>query len=156
MQRIYNVGQYVCIVTIFVFAVNGCATIFQGSSDKINVRSEIEGTWIPVSGELGGRPFPEKVLRTMKLILTDTSYTAMVGGALDIGTLALYSSYQPGAMDIVGTEGPNKGRTILSIYEVLGDTLRICYDLAGKTRPTQFTTKPNTQLFLVSYSRAKL
>src|SRR4051794_40819519 len=35
-------------------------------------------------------------------------------------------------MDITGTSGPNKGKTILAIYEQKGDTLRICYDLSGK------------------------
>ena len=48
---------------------------------------------------------------------------------------------EPKAMDITGTEGPNVGRTILAIYERNGDVLRVCYDLAGKTRPTEFETE---------------
>jgi hypothetical protein len=36
-----------------------------------------------------------------------------------------------------------------------GDTLRICYDLSGKSRPTQFKTKEETQLFLVTYKQEK-
>jgi uncharacterized protein (TIGR03067 family) len=56
-------------------------------------------------------------------------------------------------MDILGTEGPNKGKTFLAIYELTGDSLKICYDLEGKTRPTEFRTNPGTQLFLVLYKR---
>ena len=58
-------------------------------------------------------------------------------------------------MDIVGTDGPNKGKTILGIYELKEDTLRICYDLTGKGRPTEFVTKKDAPLFLVVYKRAK-
>ena len=58
-------------------------------------------------------------------------------------------------MDITGTDGPNKGETILAIYERDGDALRVCYDLSGKSRPTEFKTKAGTQLFLVTYKREK-
>ena len=36
-----------------------------------------------------------------------------------------------------------------------GDTLRICYDLSGKSRPAEFKTEKGTQLFLVTYKREK-
>jgi uncharacterized protein (TIGR03067 family) len=62
---------------------------------------------------------------------------------------------KPKELDIVGTDGPNKGKTILAIYEQDGDTLRICYDLSGKGRPTEFKTKEGTQSFLVTYVREK-
>ncbi len=61
----------------------------------------------------------------------------------------------PKTMDIKGTKGPNKGKTFLTIYELKGDELKVCYDLSGKARPTEFATKPDTQLFLVTYRRAK-
>ena len=58
-------------------------------------------------------------------------------------------------MDITGTEGPNKGKTFQAIYELDGDTLKVCYDLSGKGRPTEFKTAEGTQLFLVIYTREK-
>ena len=47
----------------------------------------------------------------------------------------------------------DKGPAILAIFEPDGDTLRICYDLSGKARPTEFSTKEGTKLFLVTYKR---
>jgi uncharacterized protein (TIGR03067 family) len=58
-------------------------------------------------------------------------------------------------LDITGTEGPNKGKTILGIYEKTGDTLRVCYDLGGKARPVEFKTEKGTLHFLVTYERQK-
>lgn len=62
---------------------------------------------------------------------------------------------EPKALDIAGTEGPNKGRTILAIYEQGGDTLPVCYDLSGKGRPAGFRTKEGTRLLLVGYKLQK-
>ncbi len=41
------------------------------------------------------------------------------------------------------------------IYELEGDTLRVCYDLSGKKRPGEFKTAEGTQLYLVTYTRKK-
>jgi uncharacterized protein (TIGR03067 family) len=78
-----------------------------------------------------------------------------VGKVVDQGTVKLDASAKPKAMDITGTEGPNKGKMIPAIYERDGDTLRVCYNLNGKGRPTEFKTEKGTQLFLVTYTREK-
>jgi uncharacterized protein (TIGR03067 family) len=57
-------------------------------------------------------------------------------------------------MDITGTAGPNKGKTIPAIYEVTADTLKVCYALEGP-RPDAFRTGPGDKRLLVSYKRAK-
>lgn len=52
-------------------------------------------------------------------------------------------------MDII--DGRNKGKTLLAIYELNGDILRVCYDLTGKVRPTEFKTRKSELLFLATY-----
>ena len=115
----------------------------------------IEGTWLPSSAELGGKKLDDEVRKTIKLVVKYDKYTVTVGAAVDQGTVKLNPSAKPKALDITGTEGPNKGKTILAIYERNGDTLRVCYDLSGNSRPTDFKTKVGTQLFLVTYKREK-
>ncbi len=116
---------------------------------------KIQGTWKPVTAELGGKPFPQEVLKTIKLVLTDGKYTVTVGEQKDEGTVKLDPAKNPRAMDIVGTKGPNQGKTIPAIYELTDTTLRICYNLDGKGRPKAFKTKAGTRLFLVEYKRQK-
>ena len=115
----------------------------------------LEGTWLPSAAELGGKKFPDKVRKTIKLVVRGDRYTVTLGKKVDKGTIKSNPSAKPKALDITGTEGPNKGKTILAIYERDGDTLRICYDLSGKNRPTEFETRADTQLFLVTYKRQK-
>jgi uncharacterized protein (TIGR03067 family) len=61
----------------------------------------------------------------------------------------------PKAMEVTGTAGPNKGKTFPAIYELIGDTLTVCYDLSGKARPSEFKSKAGTHLFLATYKRVK-
>ena len=124
----------------------------RGGDVKDNDQS-IQGTWLPSAAELGGRKFPDDVRKSMKLVVKDDNYTVTVGTEPDQGTLKLDPSAKPKTMDITGTEGPNKGKRILAIYECSGDTLRVCYDLDGKSRPTEFKTKAGTKLFLVIYKK---
>jgi len=115
----------------------------------------IEGTWLPATAEIAGKPFPDEYRKMMMLVVKGDNYTVTVGKSLDRGTVKLKLSAKPKEMDITGTEGPNKGKTIRAIYKRDGDTLRICYDLSGKGRPAEFKTKEGTQLFLVTYKREK-
>jgi uncharacterized protein (TIGR03067 family) len=115
----------------------------------------LQGTWLPSAAELGGKMFPDEVRKTIKLVVKDDKYTVTVGKEVDQGTVKLNPAAKPKEMDITGTDGPNKGKTFLAIYERDGDTLRVCYDLSGKSRPTEFKTKEGTQLFLVTYKREK-
>lgn len=115
----------------------------------------MNGTWKPVTAELAGEQWSKEILDSMKLIVKDGNYTVRVGEGSDEGTVKHDPAKSPKTMDITGTKGPNEGKTFLAIYELKGDELRVCYDLSGKSRPAEFATKPDTQLFLVKYRRAK-
>jgi len=114
-------------------------------------RKTIKGTWVIVEAELGGQKLPDEGVKGTKLILTGGKYRYQN----DYGDYKLYSSEKIKAMDIIGVEGPNKGKRFLAIYELDGDKLKICYDLAGKTRPTKFKTEAGTMQFLVTYQRER-
>lgn len=117
--------------------------------------AKITGVWEPVSAEFAGQPFSPETLKTMKLILKADGYSAKVGDVIDEGKLKLDTSKTPKTMDIIGTLGPNKDKTFLAIYELNGDTLRICYDLSEKSRPTEFKSAKDSQLLVASYKRVK-
>jgi uncharacterized protein (TIGR03067 family) len=115
----------------------------------------IDGTWLPSAAELGGKMFPDEVRTTIKLVVKGDKYTLTAGKVVDQGTVKLNPSAKPKTLDITGIDGPNKGKTMLAIYERKGDTLRVCYDLSGKGRPMEFKTETGTKLFLVTYKREK-
>ncbi len=115
----------------------------------------IQGDWKPVKAELGGQPLPEEVLKTISMKLQDGKYDVSVGGRPDKGTYTINPSTEPKSISVSGTEGPNKGKVFPAIYELKGDSLKICYDLSGKQRPSTFQTSAGTRLYLVTYARSK-
>jgi uncharacterized protein (TIGR03067 family) len=125
------------------------------SQDADDERKLLQGAWLPTAAELSENPFDEATLKAMKLVVEGDKYTVTVGKSIDKGSIKIDPAAKPKTMDIIGADGPSKGKTILAIYELTGDTLRVCYDLTGKVRPTEFKTKKGELLFLATYRRAK-
>jgi uncharacterized protein (TIGR03067 family) len=138
-----------CICLAVAASLTACAV------DKQDDAKALQGTWLPSKAELSGQPMTEAVLKSISLKLENGRYEVFVGGQPDKGTYTLDSSSKPKGMVITGTDGPNLGKTYPAIYELTGDTLRICYDLSGAKRPAEFKSIAGTQLYLVTYSRKK-
>ncbi len=139
---------------VVVFAVLFSFTLAVRADDTKDADA-MQGAWLPATAELGGKMFPDEVRKSIKLVIKDGAYTVTVGKAVDKGTVKLDPAAKPKKMEITGTEGPNKGKMIPAIYELDSDTLRICYDLTGKSHPKEFKTTEGTQLYLVTYKREK-
>jgi uncharacterized protein (TIGR03067 family) len=115
-----------------------------------------QGTWQMVTAEIAGQKMPDAFAKSTRLVVQGDKYTVTVTNEhTDQGTVKLNASANPRQMDITGTDGPNKGKTFKAIYERHGDSLRVCYDLSGKSRPTEFKTRPGTPLFLANYKLTK-
>jgi uncharacterized protein (TIGR03067 family) len=136
-----------CIAMLFVASAL--------AQDAATDQKALQGTWTPTSGEVAGKKFPEALLKMMSLTINGDKYVVKAGEVTDQGTVKIDVSKKLKAMDIVGTEGPTKGKKMLAIYELDGDTLRVCYDLTGKERPTEFKSTKESGHFLATYQRAK-
>ena len=138
---------------ILCFSLAASLTAFAGAAT--NDTATVQGSWKPAVAELGGHPMSEALLKTISLKLDDGKYEVFVGTEPDRGTYTIDPTTTPKQMTIKGTEDPNHGRTFPAIYEISGDTLRICYDLSGANTPATFKTMAGTKLYLVTYQRVK-
>lgn len=105
--------------------------------------NSLDGSWIPIRQEIGGKELPAVVFQTQKLIINDTTYL-FTAESVDKGSLV----YKNGQMDIYGKEGVNKGKHFTAIYKLDNDQLTICYNLKGDSYPADFETKSKPTLFL--------
>jgi len=135
--------------SLIVVALGG----FSGPS--VDDAKAIQGTWAPTTAILAGQPMPESVVKSISLKLADGKYQVLVGTAPDDGTYTIDPNAKPKSITVTGTVGPNAGKTYPAIYELKGDTLRICYDLSGAKRPSEFVSTTGTNLYLVTYVRTK-
>ena len=128
------------------------------ADDKADVEKELkkfEGTWTFESIESGGKAVPAADLKGIRVTFEGDKYTVKKGDeVIQAATQKLDPSRSPKTLDVTVAEGPNKGTVILGIYEISGDTLKVCFDPEGKRRPTEFKSASGSQT-LVVHKRVK-
>jgi len=133
------------LIIVALFLV---ASSFTPIKNKFMNIGTLNGTWVPVKQEMGGKEFPKAAFENYKLVISeDTLYNY----GNDMGSL----KYDQGKMDIYGHKGPNEGKHITAIYKLEDDQLTICYNLAGDGYPGDFETKSKGMLFLSVYKKSQ-
>jgi uncharacterized protein (TIGR03067 family) len=129
------------------------------ADDKGAVEKELQkfqGTWTVERVEAGGKELPIDQFKGMTVTFQGDKYTVKIGDeTIQTATQKLDPSKSPKTLDGTVAEGPHKGTVILGIYEISGDTLKVCFDPEGKKRPTEFKTAAGAQTTLAVYQRAK-
>ncbi len=98
--------------------------------------ARLEGVWRFVLVEFDGKKQPSVPFATNKMILLkDGSYIVIQGPRVTRGTLKVDPTKTPKHWDPTVTTGPATGRTALGIYELEGDTLKICLPFRTRNAP---------------------
>jgi uncharacterized protein (TIGR03067 family) len=117
--------------------------------------SKFEGTWTYESVEIEGKPVPDPILKARKLILKGNEFTLEDAAQPTHGTYEVEVSKSPKTIDVTFTDGPDAGKVSKGLYELDGDTCRVCIGLAEKPRPAGFTSWPNSGNVLEVLKRQK-
>lgn len=120
----------------------------------------LDGRWKGVSLELDGRKAPEESLKEGGWVIKGLEVEFFGPGTGDgsKASIKLDSGKTPKHFDLVGLEGPQKGKKMEGIFKIEKDKLFICLrnpDAAEKGRPTEFKTEAGSGLGLVVLERAK-
>jgi uncharacterized protein (TIGR03067 family) len=128
-------------------AVLGFACLISGADPTEDVKKELEkfrGTWKWVFMESEGTKLPEATFKDSRLIMDGDKFIARDPQATYRGTFTVSVNQKPKTIDVTFTEGPEKGKSFKGIYELQGDTYKVCLALPGKDRPTEFVSKPES------------
>ncbi len=126
-----------------------------GDDSKKELQS-FQGAWVLVSAERDGKK--DSSGKGTKLVLTGNKYaltqesSAVIG---HFGTFSLDLAKKPKTIDVTVTDGPDKGKTFLGIYELAGDDYKVCFSSPGKERPKELTSKPGSGNLLQIWKREK-
>lgn len=145
------------LTAIAMIALVGCsAPEFRAPQAVTDGR--LNGVWLARSSELGGKRIA--IPAEFELQLAGNQYRAGIPPPSDRGRIILFGDEfagQAARMDVVGEEGPNKGKRYLAIYRFhdgsAGRELEICYDLSQLTRPSEFVSREGTQVLCVTYMK---
>jgi uncharacterized protein (TIGR03067 family) len=128
------------------------------ADDRADVEKELkkfQGTWTFESVVAGGKEVPIAEFKGVTVTFEGDKYTVKKGDqVIQAATQKLDPSKSPKTLDVTVAEGPNKGAVMLGIYEISGDTLKVCFDPEGKKRPTEFASTSGSQT-LVVHKRVK-
>jgi len=110
--------------------------------------AKLNGTWVPIKEEMGGKALPTNAFATQKLIISDSNYT-FIAESVDKGII----KYKNDKMDIYGEEGVNIGRHFTALFKYENELLTICYNLKGDSYPESFDSKAKGLLFLSVFKK---
>lgn len=140
MRGLYYVASLGCALVL----VDAATARTQNADDQ-----KLQGKWIVESFQYNGNLVER--LKDAVREFTDGKYslTPKMGEGIE-GTVKLDSTQKPKTIDL-----DVNGRILKGIYELEGDTLKMCYNLTHEERPTEFVSKPDSGLIVIVHKRGK-
>jgi len=138
--------------------VKTVATAKPGDAEEANAQEyrAFEGTWRFVAMQVGGKDLPAEQFKTSRLIFKGHDFTAINNAGTTRGTFSVDTTKSPKAMDVTITDGPAKGAIFRNIYELKGDTYKLCGSTTkGKDRAKEFDSKPGSGYMIQVLEREK-
>lgn len=113
----------------------------------------LEGTWQLVSREVDGQKDDLQNV-AIRATVKDGKYTVQMGETVvEQGSFRIDPTTKPKAIDAIPETGDNKGKTILAVYDVGPEDLRMCVAPEGSKRPTVLEAKQGSGFILNAYKR---
>jgi uncharacterized protein (TIGR03067 family) len=143
---------------ILFAAITPFAAIADEKDDAIKKDHKlIEGIWRVTSLDVNGDKAKDEDARKLSVINgTDGAWNLRSEGTdLVKGTSTIDPTQNPKTIDFTPTDGDDKGKVFLGIYELGESTRKLCFAPVGSPRPTEFTSLPGSQRVLVAFERDK-
>jgi uncharacterized protein (TIGR03067 family) len=138
------------VVILFPLASTGLAGEAKGKATTD--LQDLQGTWQMDSFEDAKKtrvdPRPRTLFFGATAALFRDGNRVLMGGVVSIAT-----GKTPRRLDIAVKQGERQGGTMLGIYELKGDSLKVCFDPEGDSRPAAFAAKAGTSHFVAVYRR---
>jgi uncharacterized protein (TIGR03067 family) len=123
---------------------------------------KMEGTWRLVSAISDGKPRPDDRLKAITIaIKADGTWVENDGKETFEATFTVDPAKSPKTANFVNKSGSMKGITCLEIYEIDGDTMKLCFvsvptgKESTKERPSKFASEAGSGHYLCVMKREK-
>jgi uncharacterized protein (TIGR03067 family) len=134
----------------------GFLPVFEASNadaDKKDLE-KLQGDWALVSYVIDGAKLSDDEAQSLFRTVKGDQYTVLLFDKVIFkGTFKIDATKKPKTIDFYG-EGMSD-KPVLGIYEIDGDTFKVCSALPGKERPKEFTSKKDSGHSLMIWEREK-
>jgi uncharacterized protein (TIGR03067 family) len=120
-------------------------------------RQLYKGTWRVVALVVNGNTSNEDDAKKISVVnQADGSWNISIdGNEIAKGTSTIDPTKKPKSIDFTPSVGLETGREYLGIYEIGAKTRKLCFAPPGRDRPTDFSSRPGSEHFLVRFEREK-
>jgi len=116
----------------------------------------LQGSWSVTALETDGQKMPAEMMAGACIVVRGDRFTSTGMGFDYEGRLELGESRKPRQIDMKFDSGPPKGTTNLGIYELAGDSWKICLATRGAVRPPAFAAPPGSGFALETLVRGEV
>ena len=113
----------------------------------------LQGTWSIAALELDGQTVG--AIGDARIVIEGSRFTSTGMGDEYAGTLTVDSSVSPARIDMKFESGPEKGNTNPGIYQLDGDSWKLCLATRGTKRPAKFVSPPDSGIAVETLVRGK-
>jgi len=117
---------------------------------------QLQGVWYHVSREVGGKEAAGESKDSLFVVRGNIIVLKTGDKVGQVGMLKIVDSKStPKKLDLIITDGPNEGMTILCVYQVEGDVFKYCGGV--KARPASLATNADDKeyVYLSTYKKLK-
>ena len=114
-----------------------------------NDLAKLQGAWSLSSLEMNGAVAPAGG----GIEIDGDRFHSIGMGAEYSGKVEIDDTAKPKHFDLVFTKGPEAGNRNRGIYQLKGNTWKLCLDMTGKSRPSEFRTAPGSGVALEVFTR---
>ena len=119
--------------------------------------AKLQGIWQPITVESDGTAMTPAELKKYARPATfqGDKIIARKEETTTESPITIDPSHSPKWIDVVIQDGPDQGKTDFGIYDLDGDSLKLCLTKPGTERPADFTTKLGEPRIVTVYERQK-
>ncbi len=117
----------------------------------------IEGTWKIIALEVNGNKAKEEDARKLTVVNGSDGTWVLYSEDKEVtrGTSTIDPTKKPKTIDFMATEGNDKDKKHLGIYELGEKTRKLCFAAPGKERPSEFSSPADSGIILAVFEREK-
>jgi uncharacterized protein (TIGR03067 family) len=120
-----------------------------------NDLESIQGAWAVAELQMEGQTISGGMLANARVEITGNRFRSLGMGAVYEGTVTLDDSVNLHQLNMKFDAGPEKGNTNLGIYELSGDTWKICLSTRGEVRPAEFSAPVGSGFVFETLTRSE-
>ena len=146
-------------MSVLVLLVLSCTLAGTHASQEGAVKKEVarlQGTWAPVSSNTEGREAAKEELQILRLTVKGDRWLLSLRGGKPFvePKFRVDPTTKPKSLDVVSVK--QEGKILLrAIYELEGDTLKLCFAVGEAERPKEFKNQAGSRSGITIYKRVK-